>query len=149
MRLKYTNQGFWKRWQGIRLQQSSQQRWENPRKYLKTVKARGQETEVVCVKGWDSYHESISLNRQHSHSNVNMQSQQPSRRVGILAPQSLVQIEVSTQSTARREWDRVETDRNIVCAFVYDGKSVSSCLWREDGEKQPGSSSQLRQENSC
>lgn len=85
--------------------------------------------------------------RRLSHSNVNIQPQQPSRRVGILAPQSVVQIEVSTQSTARRVWDRAETDKKRVRLCV--GKSVSSCPWREDGEKQLGSSSQLRQENSC
>lgn len=71
--------------------------------------------------------------RRLSHCNVNTQSQQPSRRVGIAAPQSLVQNEVSTQSTARRVWDRAETDKKSMC--VYFGKSASSCLWGKDREK--------------
>lgn len=71
--------------------------------------------------------------RRLSHCNVNTQSQQPSRKVGIAAPQSLVQNEVSTQSTARRVWDRAETDKKSMC--VYFGKSASSCLWGKDREK--------------
>lgn len=65
--------------------------------------------------------------RRLSHSSVNTQSQRPSRRVGMLAPQSLAQNEVSTQSTARRVWDRTETDKKRA-VFVYVGKLVSSCL---------------------
>lgn len=61
--------------------------------------------------------------RRLSHSNVNTQSQQPSKRVGILIPQSVVQNEVSIQSTARRVWDRAETDKKSVCVFVYADKS--------------------------
>lgn len=60
--------------------------------------------------------------RRLSHRYVNTQSQQPSRREGILAPQSEVQNEVRTQSTARRVWDRAETDKKSVCVFECVGK---------------------------
>lgn len=102
---------------------------------LKEAQIRGQKTEVACDyrKRRLTMKAFLPTVRRLSHCNVNTQSQQPSRRVGIAAPQSLVQNEVSTQSTARRVWDRAETDKKSMC--VYFGKSASSCLWGKDREK--------------
>lgn len=102
---------------------------------LKEAQIRGQKTEVACdyTKRRLTMKAFLPTVRRLSHCNVNTQSQQPSRRVGIAAPQSLVQNEVSTQSTARRVWDRAETDKKSMC--VYFGKSASSCLWGKDREK--------------
>lgn len=61
--------------------------------------------------------------RRLSHCNENTHSQQPSRRVGILATQSVVQNEVSKQSMARRVQDRAETDWKS--AWVHMCMSVS------------------------
>lgn len=89
---------------------------------LKEAQIRGQKTEVACDyrKRRLTMKAFLPTVRRLSHCNVNTQSQQPSRRVGIAAPQSLVQNEVSTQSTARRVWDRAETDKKSMC--VYFGK---------------------------
>lgn len=117
---------------------------------LKEAQIRGQKTEVACDYRKRRLTMKVFLPtvRRLSHCNVNTQSQQPSRRVGIAAPQSLVQNEVSTQSTARRVWDRAETDKKSMC--VYFGKSASSCLWGKDREKNSlAPVPRPRQENSC
>lgn len=134
-------------------QQSCQKRDGKPEKMSRRKDAqitRGQEREVACeterhltIKAF------LRAVRRLSRSNVNTQSQKPSRRVWILALQSVVQNKISTQSTARWVWGQGRGKQNE-CVFVYISKSVSSCLWREDGgKKQLGSSSQPRQENSC
>lgn len=119
-------------------QQSCQKRDGKPEKMSRRKDAqitRGQEREVACeterhltIKAF------LRAVRRLSRSNVNTQSQKPSRRVWILALQSVVQNKISTQSTARWVWRQGRGKQNE-CVFVYISKSVSSCLWREDGGK--------------
>lgn len=112
---------------------------------LKEAQIRGQKTEVACDyrKRRLTMKAFLPTVRRLSHCNVNTQSQQPSRRVGIAAPQSLVQNEVSTQSTARRVWDRAETDKKSMCVCISVSLRVPACEARI-GKKQLGSSSQAK-----
>lgn len=112
---------------------------------LKEAQIRGQKTEVACDyrKRRLTMKAFLPTVRRLSHCNVNTQSQQPSRRVGIAVPQSLVQNEVSTQSTARRVWDRAETDKKSMCVCISVSLRVPACEARI-GKKQLGSSSQAK-----
>lgn len=109
---------------------------------------RNQETEVACEA---SYHEGISQNSQ------TVLAQQcehlitaAKQRSGNICPSVCSpkwgQCTVKSQTNVGQ--GRGET--KCGCIFVDVSKSVSSCLWREDGGGgQLGSTSQLWQENSC